>query len=426
MAATKTPDDWEALAYEASQVFSPSAPVDEAALFAGREPQIRRLIEAILEKGKHVVLYGERGVGKTSLVKVLNRLFPTITSRLLLMREQADPTDTFSSIWVKVFKDIQVTVRLDGEQRSIPLSEIQEGELKPDDIRRDLEKAFLPNQIPVIVIDEFDKASSTTIRKLMANTIKYLSDYAVNVTLVVVGVADDIADLLDEHESISRCLEQIPMPRMSNSEMKEIISKRLPRLGMKIEPNALWKIITLSRGLPAYVHLLGMYAAQDSARTRRLTITEANVDAAIKRALEKSQESVQRDYAAATHTNRTDTLFKEVLLACALAQTDERGMFSPNAVVPALSRILGRDMTIANFQNHLKKFISDERSRVLIRKGKERAYKFRFRDPMMQPYVIMKGVEDNLVAASALDILSSPEQPELPIALPQPSDQWNE
>ena len=72
-------------------------------------------------------------------------------------------------------------------------------------------------------------------------------------------------------------------------------------------------------------------------------------------------------------------------------------------------------MTIANFQNHLKKFASEERGRILLRRGKERAYKFRFRDPMMQPYVIMKGVEDKMVEVKALNVLSSPAQPELPI-----------
>jgi hypothetical protein len=40
------------------------------------------------------------------------------------------------------------------------------------------------------------------------------------VTLIIVGVADDIGGLLTEHEFIRRCIEQIPMPRMSNDEMK--------------------------------------------------------------------------------------------------------------------------------------------------------------------------------------------------------------
>jgi len=306
-------------------------------------------------------------------------------------------------------------VRENGTERSIPLAELYEGVIAPDDVRREIIRCFRASDIPVIVIDEFDKADDQSIRKLTANLIKALSDYSVNVTVIIVGVGEDIGELFDEHESISRCIEQVALPRMSNAEMKEIIRKRLPLVDMKIEPDALWKIISLSRGLPSYVHLLGLYAAFDAIGLKRLTITEGNVDQAINRALEKSQESIQRDYASAVHTNRKDTLFTEVLLACALARPDDRGLFTPNSIVFPLSNILKRPIKIANFQKHLKTFISEERSRILIRRGKERAYKFRFRDPMMQPYVIMKGVEAKLVDPKSLDVLSAPAEPELPI-----------
>ena len=415
MAKRKTDEDWQVLNFEASQIFSPSAPVEERDLFAGRSSQIAKTIEVVLERGKHAVLYGERGVGKTSLAKVFHMLFPAIMSQVVLIREQVDPTDDFSSIWRKVFKDISLKVNNEGREEFRRLSELFDEELTPDDVRRALEFAFMPSQIPVIVVDEFDKAEDEKIRSLFANIIKYLSDYSVNVTVVIIGVADDVGELIEQHESIGRCVEQISMPRMSNDEMKDILLKRFPRLGMKIETDAMWKIITLSRGLPSYVHLLGLFAAQDSIRMQRLIITESNVDAAVKRALEKTQESVQQEYAAAIHTNRSDTLFQEVLLACALAKSDDRGLFPPNSVVHPLSSILNRDISIANFQNHLKKFISEERSRILVRRGKERAYKFRFRNPMMQPFVIMKGVESGLVDARSLDVLSLPAEPQLPI-----------
>src|SRR6185312_15389020 len=112
-----------------------------------------------------------------------------------------------------------------------------------------------------------------------------------------------------------------------------------------------------------------------------------------------------------------------VLLACALAKTDDRGFFTPNSVVEPLTSILGKPVKIANFQNHLKEFISKERCAILIRRGKERAYKFRFTDPMMQPYIIMRGVEEGLIPANALDVLSSPEQPQFafPSGTPPPS-----
>jgi Cdc6-like AAA superfamily ATPase len=407
----RTTDDWETLHFEAMQLFSPSAPVDEAALFAGRQTQIRKLVETVLEKGKHAVLYGERGVGKTSLVKVFRLLFPAIVSKVRLIRQALGPDDTFTDVWRKAFKDIEVLVRDEGEEKRISASDFYDGEISADDVEREMANAFSANEIPVIVFDEFDRATAT-VRKQLANVIKDLSDDAVNVTVIVVGVSDDIGGLLEEHASLRRCFEQVPMPRMSNDEMKEIINKRIPRLGMKIDPDALWKIVTLSRGLPSYVHLLGLYSVQSAIENRRLVIAESHVDAAIRRALEKSQESVRSDYAAAVHTNRKDTLFREVLLACALATTDDRGFFTPNSVVAPLTSILKKPVKIANFQNHLKEFIGKERGAILIRRGKERAYKFRFSDPMMQPYIIMRGVEEGFIPANALDVLSSPEEPQ--------------
>jgi hypothetical protein len=67
-------------------------------------------------------------------------------------------------------------------------------------------------------------------------------------------------------------------------------------------------------------------------------ITESDVDAAMKRVLERSQESIKEEYSKAIHSNRSDNLYKEVLLACALADTDPegRGTFAPLAVYKPL------------------------------------------------------------------------------------------
>jgi hypothetical protein len=66
-------------------------------------------------------------------------------------------------------------------------------------------------------------------------------------------------------------------------------------------------------------------------------------------------------------------------------------------------------------QQHLKKFITAERANILTRRGKERAYQFRFSEPIMQPFVIMKGIEQGLVASDAIDALSFPAQGKLAI-----------
>jgi hypothetical protein len=160
-----------------------------------------------------------------------------------------------------------------------------------------------------------------------------------------------------------------------------------------------------------------LYSAQAAVERKSLLITEGDVDKAIKRVLEKSEESIQENYAKAIHSNRSDSLYKHVLLACALADTDDRGNFTPLAVCKPLTKILKREkeVEISAFQQHLKNFITAERGNVLIRKGRERAYRFRFNDPMMQPYVIMRGIEQGFVDKTAIDVLSFPAEPRLPI-----------
>jgi hypothetical protein len=185
---------------------------------------------------------------------------------------------------------------------------------------------------------------------------------------------------------------------------------------MRIDSDALAKVASLSRGLPSYVHSLGQSAALAAITRKSLNINESDIDAAVLRVLEKSEESVQENYAKAVHSNRNDNLYRQVLLACALAETNDRGTFAPAAVCGPLTAVMKREkpLEISAFQQHLQKFITPERGEILVRIGQERSYRYRFADPMMQPYVIMKGVEQGLVDPRALEVLSSPAQLQLP------------
>mgnify|MGYP006990016457 CR=1 FL=1 len=115
----------------------------------------------------------------------------------------------------------------------------------------------------------------------------------------------------------------------------------------------------------------------------------------------------------ATRSNQPGNLFKHVLTACALARSDESGYFAPVWVREPLSAIVEKPMHIANFQGHLKEFTSIKRGAILERIGEERAYRFRFSHPAMQPYVIMRGIREGIVDEAARRALSSPEQADL-------------
>ena len=60
-----------------SLAFNPSGPVSDKDLFAGRESQITDVLGAVGQSGQHVILFGERGVGKTSLASLTHEFGPT-------------------------------------------------------------------------------------------------------------------------------------------------------------------------------------------------------------------------------------------------------------------------------------------------------------------------------------------------------------
>jgi len=158
----------------------------------------------------------------------------------------------------------------------------------------------------------------------------------------------------------------------------------------------------------AYVHRLGLYCVQSVARRRSLLITEGDVAHAIRKSVEKSPQSIQKNFEKAIHSDRSENSYRHVLLSGALALTDERGSFWTLALCDPMPEILNKPVPIAAFQQHLKSFITPERGEILTRRGRGRAYRFRFADPMMQPYVMMKGIEQGLVSPRAYEGLSSP------------------
>lgn len=352
-------------------------------------------------------------MGKTSLVQIVPFIVPGPRDRIRYCRIQAFPHDTFHTLTNRSFKRIRFRADVGEGEKEYDVSNTFTDDITPDDVLNEFGN-FSQNDIPVIVIDEFNEIKDAQTPILIANTIKALSDAGANVTVIIVGVADNVSQLIKEHASIQRCTEQIPMPRMAKEELRDVLVPRLKQLGFTISGDAKWKIIHLAKGLPAYVHGLGKHACLNALTFGgRSHLEEADVDAAIDGVLASSDQYFRETYADATRSNQPGNLLKEALTACALAKTDDAGFFVPAAVKEPLSAILGRSVELANFQNHLLAFIDPKRSAILQRMGEPRAYRFRFDQPAMQPFVLMRGIKDGLLDEEARRALSYPEQPEL-------------
>lgn len=412
-----TEDDANQRAMKAATVFSPRTPVSTRALFAGRWKQMNALIDAVAQPGLHAVVFGERGVGKSSLANIIRPLLDVVdkSTQHLVVKVNAHQGDSFASVWVKAFDEITFTQDKPGlafsrttEQIQVPLREaLGVGDEPSVDVVRKV-LARLPGS--VFVIDEFDRLP----RKYSApftDLIKALSDHAIASTVVLVGVAETVDGLVKEHSSIPRALVQIPMPRMSTAELKEILLKAGETLGMTFEEDAAARIARMSQGLPHYTHLVGQYSVRRACERRSFSVSLADVEGGFGDAVKQADHTIAVMYSNATHSAHSTAIFSPVLLACAIAACrapdDQMGYFQAVDVVEPLSAILKRGVQIATFNGHLTEFSSEKRGRVLTRTGTERAYRYRFADPLLLPYVVIRGIASGQVSAETVETLLS-------------------
>ena len=219
-----------------------------------------------------------------------------------------------------------------------------------------------------IFIDEFDRFRHPDGRVLFADTIKALSDRVVSSTIVLIGVADSVGELIREHRSVERALVQIQMPRMSASELAEIATNGIAAASMTIAGGAVARITALSQGLPHYTHLLTQFAAQSALADRRVHVGVRDVDAAVTRAIERAQQTIVEAYREAV-IGRPGAIYPQVLLACALADEDEFGYFASSDVREPLSKILDKPSKPSTFARHLEELSSESHGSILQRSG---------------------------------------------------------
>jgi Cdc6-like AAA superfamily ATPase len=420
--AVMTVEEARALSVAAGKVLQPRSPITTEELFAGRWDQLTTLVDAASQPGLHVAIYGERGVGKTSLANVVRPIIRVFDRRAtanqdasdsqrLVVKTIASSGDTFENIWEKLFSDItwqddRPVMGLQPNATSRQRRTLRDvfglpGKLTIDDVRRVM--SMLPGA--VFIVDEFDRAATLTSR-CFTDLIKALSDFAIDSTVVLVGVSDTIDQLVADHASINRALIQINLPRMEAEELDQILTNAERSLSVSFNPEARSLIVHISQGLPHYTHLIGLHAVRKAALTRfTRRIRRADVFAALKEAVTQAQQTVTEKHSRAVHSAHKEALYRHVLLACAITAAtahDALGFFSPAAMLTPLQSILDRPAEIATFNNHLSEFCQEKRGCVLERVGQPRAYRYRFRDPLLVPFIFMDALASDLMTDERL------------------------
>ncbi len=365
------------------QVFSPSAPIEDAELFIGRIGQISKIRDAISERGQHAVMYGGRGVGKTSLSNVMSTMY----SDMMVLKITCNRTDDFRSIWEKALSKISVffdTKKIgyqsESESQAIELSLPDKQFIDPSDI----EQIVSSIQSPMLFIfDEFDSIEDRTTKMMMSDMLKSFSDNLPQVTLLIVGIGQSVDELLGDHPSLERCIKQVFMPLMSKEETAELIANSLEMLDLEIEEPVLNKIIEISSGFPHYTHLLSKFATREAISDDFGMVNDDHLQVAVRESIDNSSYSIRADYERAIAMGKNENQFKNVILACALVNASEKWT-TTKFILGKYCALINTDTKIESIQYNLGMLCKAERGEILVKNGKS---EYQFRNPLMKAFV---------------------------------------
>lgn len=292
-----------------SLAFTPSQPVIDPARFAGRSDTLTTLIRSIEDQRLHVISYGERGIGKTSLIHVLSQA--AREARYLVSYISCGADSAFDEAIRVVAADIPLIFHKDFGPSS---PEGERGDTFADllaaaplTVRQATDAlAKVTGTRVLLVLDEFDRVDSSDFRLSVAELIKGLSDRAARVQIMIAGVARNLTELVDHVPSIQRSVLALPVFRMTEAEVRELIQIGEERSDLQFEVAARNSVVAAANGLPYLASLLSHHAGLEAINKSRLDVTVADVEASIAKVLIEQRRRISKDAAARIGTCMDD------------------------------------------------------------------------------------------------------------------------
>ena len=243
-------------------IFTPTQPKSGSRQITGRQAELQRILQALIEDRAHVVLHSERGRGKTSLSNMVVEMLRR--ADVIVTRYTCDAGSDFDSILRGLARDLPLSL-LANPQSDTDGSEGCEAALPPRELRPG-DVAALPARLTcrtlVCVIDEFDRVENTRARTQLADAIKQLSDRDVRLQFLIVGVSDNLDEILGQHPSIQRSVLGVHLPLFTDRDVAQLISKASQDGGFSFPPEVVARITVLSRGMPYMAQLIGLRLTQ--------------------------------------------------------------------------------------------------------------------------------------------------------------------
>ncbi len=385
----------------------PAQPIHSIEHLFGREKELRRIEEALYASGRHIFIYGDRGVGKSSLAATAANQYQSSDSEYIDV--SCSPDATFSDVIANIAYQAISASRLSKKTikekagasfKFLNLEHAAEITLRDlhDEIKSLLdavemlrEVSIIHSETPVVVIDEFDRMESEKERALFADLLKHLGDKRIDIKFIFTGVASTIDALLGAHQSAIRQLETIELPKLSWDARWEIVTDAAEEFGIEVDKDVLVRIAAVSDGYPYYVHLITEKLMwhifwQDGAITE---VTKNHYQAAINDAIHSISAELKKPYEKAISQRTGD--YEEVIWSTADSEWLHRyvkDMYSSYEYI--MKQFNDKEpLTSAKYGTRIRNLKNESCGEILVPDPKKKGM-YSYKEKMLRGYVRMQ------------------------------------
>ncbi|MCW2246052.1 hypothetical protein M2352_001643 [Azospirillum fermentarium] len=371
------------------EAFTPTRPKQQVnGLFIGRTDALKRIIAAVEEERAHVILFGDRGRGKTSVANAVEQI--AAQAGYLALKLTCSGELSFEDIFRHFLKRIPSTYYRSAAGQPFasrrPFSSfnelLPEGAFSVTELNEVL--GSLHGTHVLLILDEYDRVTDEDFRNKLAELFKNLTDSAVPVTLLVVGVAENLDQLLGKHPSIQRSLVPVHLPLMTDAEIGRLLQAGADTAGICFDADVVARITGFVRGLPYFAQLLGLHAARSAVSRDSAVVETADLAYAVNRCLQEAERGIVDSYSRALAGRRRAAL-EEVLYAAACCPADAYGVFDPADMEPSAAAPPRAEQAEA-----LARLCDPDYGSALVPVAEAGRTRYRFANQMMRQYILMR------------------------------------
>lgn len=293
----RTADRFAMIRAKLRNAYTPAQPVTDRRMFAGRTKVLTALIRSIEDQRLHTVIYGERGIGKTSLLHVLAQTAQEARYLVVYVTcgARSEFDETFRAIAANIplmYHNAYGPTTIEGE-RGDTLAGLLGHE--PVTVRSAVDAlAKIEGTRVLVILDEYDRAGSEDFRRGIAELLKSLSDQSVRVQFLIAGVAANLTELVANVPSIQRNIFAMQVPKMTAAEIRSIVKNGEGVAELAFDDAAIHAIIARCIGFPYLASLISHRAALVAVDQNRLTITAEDVATATSEAVDEFKDRITR------------------------------------------------------------------------------------------------------------------------------------